>query len=93
MSNLNDEMRIAWRYNTLDKVDSEQGSGSQSDGKNSYTFDLSQSIDEDTVKSLQPTLLGGDSKEYTNENSIFHNSNYVTILETLNEKIVSQHLM
>lgn len=89
MSNLNDEMRIAWRYNTLDKVDSEQGSGSQSDGKNSYTFDLSQSIDEDTVKSLQPTLLGGggDSKEYTNENSIFHNSNYVTILETLNEKI------
>lgn len=45
-SNLNDEMRIAWRYNNLDKIDSEQGGTSQTDAKNSYTFDLSQSIDD-----------------------------------------------
>lgn len=86
-ANASDDMRIAWRYNNLDKVDSEQGSGSQKDGNNSYTFDLSQSIDVETQQSLQVTLFGKDEAKYSNENSIFHNSSYVTVLQKLHEKM------
>lgn len=80
-------MRIAWRYNNLDKVDSEQGS--QKDGRNSYTFDLSQSIDGNALKSLEVTLLGKDNgvQSPNAADSIFHNPAYVSVIKKLNEKL------
>lgn len=84
----NDEMRIAWRYNNLDKVDSEQGNVNQRDGKNSYTFDLSQSIEDDTLSSLDITLFGKDEIIHSNKiNSIFHNPDYVSLIQKLREKM------
>lgn len=88
-SNVNDEMRIAWRYNNLNKVDSEQGGTSQMDAKNSYTFDLSQSIDDGTLKDLDVTMFGKDESNHhsnvTNKN--FHNPAYVSLIQTLRDKM------
>lgn len=89
-SNVNDEMRIAWRYNNLNKVDSEQGGTSQTDAKNSYTFDLSQSIDDGALKDLDVTLFGKDesSNRHSDEmNSIFHNPAYVSLIQKLRDKM------
>lgn len=83
----NDEMRIAWRYNNLDKVDSEQGVASQKDGKNSYAFDLSQSVEESALSSLDITLFGKDEATTSNEPSVFHNSAYVSLIEKLRTKL------
>lgn len=83
----NDEMRIAWRYNNLDKVDSEQGGSSQKDGKNAYTFDLSQSVEDGALSSLDVTLFGRDESTDANENTIFHNPAYVSLLQKLREKM------
>lgn len=79
-------MRIAWRYNNLDKVDSEQGGSNQKDGKNAYTFDLSQSIEDDALDSIDVTLFGrGDDKIHSNENSVFSNPAYVSLLQKLQQ--------
>lgn len=84
----NDEMRIAWRYNSLDKVDSEQGAGSQKDGNNLYTFDLSQSVDDSALDSLDITLFGlKDAEVAANENSIFYNPAYVALIKKLQKKL------
>lgn len=86
--NANDEMRIAWRYNNLDRVDSEQGGASQKDGKNSYTFDLSQSVEDGALKSLDITLFGKDeSTLHTNANANFHNPAYVSLIQKLQQKM------
>lgn len=84
----NDEMRIAWRYNNLDKVDSEQGGGSQRDGKNAYTFDLSQSIEDVGLASIDVTLFGrGDEKTHSNEKCVFSNPVYVSLFQKLQQKL------
>lgn len=83
----NDEMRIAWRYNNLDKVDSEQGGSTQSDGQNAYTFDLSQSVEDGAFNSLDITVFGKDDAEHSSENPIFHNPAYVSLLEKLRLKL------
>lgn len=83
----NDEMRIAWRYNNLDKIDSEQGSGSQNDGKNSYTFDLSQPIESGALSELDLTVFGDDNYKIVDANpSIFNNSVYASLLQALQSK-------
>lgn len=85
-----DEMRIAWRYNTLDKVDSEQGGGIQRDGNNSYTFDLSQSVEDGAFQSYDITLFGKDENSPSFspiENSVFHNPAYVSLIQKLKEKL------
>lgn len=84
----NDKMRIAWRYNNLDKIDSEQGGNSQKDGNNSYTFDLSQSIEDGEVNSLDVTLFGrNNEKTQLTANSVFNNPAYVSLLQKLQEKL------
>lgn len=82
----NDEMRIAWRYNNLDKVDAEQGGGNQ---KNSYTFDLSQSVEDGSLDSLDVTLIGKDKNDevHSKPDTIFHNPAYVSLIEKLQEKL------
>lgn len=79
-------MRIAWRYNSLDKVDSEQGSGSQSDGKNSYSFDLSQPIEAAALGELNLTVFNGGCIESDKSSSLFSNPVYASLLKTLQEK-------
>lgn len=88
-SSVNDEMRIAWRYNNLNKVDSEQGGTSQTDAKNAYTFDLSQSIDDGALKDLDITLFGKDESNHHSDvlNSIFHNPAYVSLIQKLRGKM------
>lgn len=81
----NDDMRIAWRYNNLDKVDSEQGSSTQSDGKNAYTFDLSQSVEDGALNSMDITVFGKDDVSY--ENKIFHNPAYASLIQKLEKKL------
>lgn len=86
--NQNNEMRIAWRYNNLEKIDSEQGGASQKDGNNSYTFDLSQSMANDTLHSLDVTLFGkNDATMCSNDRSTFHNPDYVSLIQKLQEKM------
>lgn len=85
-ANQNDEMRIAWRYNNLDKVDAEQGGSNQ---KNSYTFDLSQSIEDGALDSLDITLFGKDNVDdgHSETSSIFHNPAYGSLIQKLQEKL------
>lgn len=87
-SSVNDEMRIAWRYNNLNKVDSEQGGTSQTDARNSYTFDLSQSIDDGALNALDITLFGNDeSNHHPDVKTIFHNPTYVSLIQNLRDKM------
>lgn len=79
-------MRIAWRYNDLAKVDSEQGGGNQIDGKNAYHFDLAQNIDSDTLAKLNLTTFAGLDKAPI-ENSIFSNPLYASLLTALQLKL------
>lgn len=86
--NANDEMRIAWRYNNLEKIDSEQGGASQKDGNNSYTFDLSQSIENGALNSMDITLYGkNDEMIPSNTSAIFHNPDYVSLIQKLHDKM------
>lgn len=80
----NDDMRIAWRYNNLDKVNAEQGNQ-----KNSYTFDLSQSINDGALNSHDITLFGkaNDAEAHSTDSSIFHNPAYVSLLQKLQQKL------
>lgn len=80
---MNDDMKIAWRYNNMNKIDLEQGSSQQ---KNSYVFDLTQSIDSDTVKELDFTLFGDDQHLETT-NSLFGNPIYSALLDKLKKRI------
>lgn len=86
-SSANEEMRIAWRYNNLNKVDSEQGGTNQTDAKNAYTFDLSQSIGDDALKSTDITVFGTDDRIHSDAKSIFHNPAYVSLIQKLREKM------
>lgn len=86
-SNANDEMRIAWRYNNLDKIDSEQGGTTKTDAKNAYTFDLSQSIGDDALKSTDISLFGMDECTDFDVKSIFHNPAYVSLIQKLRDKM------
>lgn len=82
---LDDDMRIAWRYNNLDKVDSVQG------GSNiGHCFDLSQHIDQDTISNLDITYFRvGQSAKRKNCNSSlsFTNSTYGDLLNDLANQI------
>lgn len=84
-----DGMRIAWRYNNLEKVDSVQGSASQIDGQKAYTFDLSQHADTVDIANLDvSTFDGSHSEQFTiDASSIFHHSPFYTLIERLKLKI------
>lgn len=84
-----DEMRIAWRYNNLDKVDSEQGRSSQADGKNNYYFDLSQQIDQNTLDKLDISVFG-ESASIDKENPAFTNQIYASLLSELHKKLSNE---
>lgn len=78
-------MRIAWRYNNLNKVDSEQGNKSQ---RNAYVFDLTQSIDEQAAKELDVTIFGSNTLS-TKFGTIFRNSAYSDLLEKLKNRVAN----
>lgn len=78
-------MRIAWRYNNLNKVDSEQGKKSQ---RNAYVFDLTQSIDEHAAKKLDVTIFGSNTHS-TKVGTIFRNPAYSELLEKLKNRTVN----
>lgn len=75
-------MRIAWRYNNLNKVDSEQGNKSQ---RNAYIFDLTQSIDEQVAKELDVTIFGSNTLSMK-VGTIFRNPAYSDLLEKLKNR-------
>lgn len=85
-------MRIAWRYNNLEKIDSEQGGGSQVDGKNSYYFDLSQQIAQETLDKLDITTFTDDSTAIPSQtdNQSFSNQIFVSLLASLKSKTVEE---
>lgn len=90
---LNSDMRIAWRYNNLEKIDSEQGNGNQADGKNNYYyFDLSQQIAQETLEKLDVTTFTDDvSTVHTNgDNQLFTNQIFVSLLTSLKSKIADE---
>lgn len=84
-----DEMRIAWRYNNLEKVDSVQGSTNQVDGQNAYTFDLSQCVDGVDIPNFDLTTFDGshDVQSTADATSIFHHSPFHALLDRLKLKI------
>lgn len=75
-------MRIAWRYNNLNKVNSEQGNQSQ---RMAYIFDLTQSIDEESAKELDVTIFGSDSI-LTKSSTIFRNPAYCDLIDKLKDR-------
>lgn len=89
LSQSNEDMRIAWRYNKLEKIDSEQGSGSQADAKNNYYFDLSQQIAKETLDTLDITTFTDDSTapHKTRDNQPFVNRVFVSLLTSLKSKM------
>lgn len=88
-----DEMRIAWRYNNLEKINSEQGGEGSDDGKIGYLFDVSQQIDKDILNTVDSTLFDDneliDSIE-ENSNSVFRNQLYVSLVDKLKAKLNSE---
>lgn len=83
-----DDMRIAWRYNNLEKVDSEQGSNSQVDGQKAYTFDLSQYLDPEEIGNLDVTKYDEDCNNQAQ--TVFHHLPYYTLIEQLQAKLRSE---
>lgn len=87
-----DEMRIAWRYNNLEKVNSEQGGGNEFDSKTGYFFDLSQQIDKNAVDRIDSILFGDTELVENNEentNTLFSNQIYVNLVNKLKAKLGS----
>lgn len=82
-------MRIAWRYNKLEKIDSEQGSGSHVDARNNYYFDLSQSIAQETLDTLDITTFTDDATapHKSSDNQLFVNPVFVSLLTSLKSKM------
>lgn len=82
-------MRIAWRYNKLEKIDSEQGSGSHADAKNNYYFDLSQQIAQETLDTLDITTFTDDATapHKNGDNQLFDNRVFVSLLTSLKSKM------
>lgn len=76
-----DDMRIAWRYNNLEKIDSVQG------GNVGHYFDLSQHIDVNTLNQLKIDYFPGDSKSAIAESTAFHQEAYVNLLQDLAETV------
>lgn len=83
----NNDMRIAWRYNNLEKIDSEQGSGHQADGKNNYYFDLSQQIAQETLDKVDVTTFTDDAPCKDGDNQLFSNRVFVSLLTSLKNKL------
>uniref|UniRef100_A0A1B0DFP0 Elongator complex protein 4 n=1 Tax=Phlebotomus papatasi TaxID=29031 RepID=A0A1B0DFP0_PHLPP len=54
LRNVEEEMRIAWRYNDLPKVSLEQGS------KRDYHFDLSRNVPQGDIEACDITSIGSD---------------------------------
>lgn len=73
-----DAMRIAWRYNDLEKIDSVQGANNQADGQKAYTFDLLQFIGSDEIQALDVTTFDDNGN---------HNTLYNTLIDQLRVKI------
>lgn len=82
----NDEMRIAWRYNDLEKVDSEQGKN-----QSNYYFDMSQSIAPEKLSKLDVTTFSEDdtlkNSSTVDANGRFTNSIYPRLLNALKQKL------
>lgn len=73
-----EDMRIAWRYNSLPKVNSEQSTVNIG-----HNFDLTKQIDENTLQSADTTVWDGTN---VCESKIFSNGKYFELLQTLTSK-------
>lgn len=80
-------MRIAWRYNNLEKIDPEQGSANQIDGKSNYYFDLSQQIAQEMLEKLDVTTFIDDTTATKDDNQLFYNKIYASLLASLKTKM------
>lgn len=75
-------LRIAWRYNNLEKVDSTQGSST------SHYFDLSQHIDNGTLDTLNIDYFdGNNAKAVQHTSTNFHQQSFVELLQSLATKL------
>ena len=82
-SELNEnDMRIAWRYNNLPVVDSEEKLASQ------YNFDLTKYIEKERLNELNVYYFDGNFyKTRLNYSSVFTNPTYSAILEQLQTRL------
>lgn len=92
MHNTNDadDMRIAWRYNALPKVDAEERSGNQE-----HHFDLTKHMTAEMLADQNITLfnendIDTDASSATNACTGFHNKVYARLLNTLKTYIDQQ---
>lgn len=80
-----ENMRIAWRYNSLEKVDSTQGSN-----VTTHNFDLSQRIDADTLSPLSIDYFHSEQIANTHHDSDkFGKKAYVDLLHSLSAKLAN----
>lgn len=75
-----DSMRIAWRYNDLRKIDSEQGGNNRTD--KAYIFDLLQFIESDEILKLDVTTFDGTD----NQNKLYKTLIDQLYLKTRNQR-------
>lgn len=81
-----DDMRIAWRYNALPKVDAEQRSGNQE-----HHFDLTKHMTAETLAEQKITLFNEDDSDASaTPDNVFHNKVYGRILIALKTYIAKQ---
>lgn len=81
-----DDMRIAWRYNALPKVDAEQRSGYQE-----HHFDLTKHMTAETLADQNITLFNeNDIDSSAAADNVFHNKVYGRLLLRLQSYIAKQ---
>lgn len=83
-------MRIAWRYNNLEKIDSEQGADRQTDGKNNYYFDLSKQIAQERLDQLNVTTFTETASTIPavgDAHPLFTNEIFASLLTSLKNKL------
>lgn len=81
-----DDMRIAWRYNALPKVDAEQRSGNQE-----HHFDLTKHMTAETLADQNITLFNeNDIDASATLHNVFHNNVYGRLLIALKTCIAKQ---
>lgn len=85
-----DEMRIAWRYQNLPKINSEQTSTTTF----GHNFNLLEQIDEETIKNIDITYWNynndDDIENHKEDNKIFKNSKFYDFLQKLSNIIKSE---
>lgn len=81
-----DGMRIAWRYNNLEKIDSVQGNTAQA----GHYFDLSQHITDETFKDLFFTPFPNGNTSTTLVEHTFSNGTYAELLHSLSSVLKNE---